>query len=686
MAFAVAVDIGGTFTDLVAYDHDSHQVVYSKSPTTYDNFVDGILDCFGKVGLAPDAAHFVNHGTTLVINSLIQRKGAKAALVTTTGFRDILEIARGNRPDPFDLHYRRDEPLIPRVLRFEVNERIGSKGEIVTPLDLPALEALAQKLAKIGVEAVAIFFMNSYANPEHEEQAAALMRTLMPEVYVTCSTELTREWYEYERTSTVAANAYVGPLVTTYIRRLAGDLAQKGFDGSLYMMGSNGGLLSVERTCRQPVGLVESGPIGGCIGAAAYAEVLGFKNVIAFDMGGTTAKCALVENGRFSVESIYYAGGYVKGFPIKSPVINIVEVGSGGGSIAWLDPQTRLHVGPQSAGSTPGPACYGRGGTEPTVTDANLVLGRLNPEQFLGGELNLDVAAAQTAIGRIAAPLGYAGADGLTQMADGILSLATVIMAGAIKQISVEHGLDPREFVLFCYGGGGPLHASALARELSIPTVVIPPEPGNFSAIGMLLADARLDLSKTFVGTLGEPVVAELQHQFAAMEQDANADLVRDFGTGEVFFERHAEMRYAGQRHNIKVPISGLADAAGIRAAFDRDYKRRYGHADAKATAELQALHLSAFTRLRRPELERLPRPAVATAAPTSRAVYFGGAGGTIATMVYQRTALAAGFRADGPALIEEYGSTTLIWPGDRFEVGTMGEIRLICGPARSRS
>jgi N-methylhydantoinase A len=685
MPYAVAVDIGGTFTDLVAYDHERSEVLYAKSPTTYGNFVNGILDCFAKIELDPQIASFVNHGTTLVINSLIQRQGAKTALVTTRGFRDVIEIARGNRPDPFDLHYRRDEPLIPRTLRFEVTERTGSKGEIITPLDLDALPPLADEFKGLGIEAVAIFFMNSYANSAHEEQAAKLLRALMPGAYITCSTELTGEWYEYERTSTVAANAYVGPQVATYIKRLESDLEAKAFNGSLFMMGSNGGLLSVDRACRQPVALVESGPIGGCIGAADYAKALGLNNVIAFDMGGTTAKCALVENGRFAVDSIYYAGGYVKGFPIKSSVVNIVEVGSGGGSIAWLDPQNRLHVGPQSAGSTPGPACYGSGGSEPTVTDANLVLGRLSAERFLGGELRLDVAAARNAIEHIATPLGYRGRDRLIRMADGILTLATTTMAGAIKQISVEHGVDLREFFLFCYGGGGPLHASALARELSIPTVVIPPEPGNFSAIGMLLADARLDLSKTFVGLLNEGTVASLQSAFAALQQEARAALAREFGGDEIFFEWHAEMRYAGQRHNIKVPISGVTDVAGIRAAFDRDYKRRYGHADAKAAAELQALHLAAITRLRRPELGRLPRRKGGAAERGTRDIYFGGAGGTPAARIYDRNGLPPGFRGEGPAVIEEYGSTTLVWPGDQFEIGAFGEIRLSCAQSDAR-
>jgi N-methylhydantoinase A len=680
MSYAIAVDIGGTFTDLVAFDHESQRVIYAKSPTTYDNLVQGILDCFHKARIKPAEGSLVNHGTTLVINSLIQRRGAKTALVTSAGFRDILEIARGNRPDPFDLHYQRDEPLIPRELRLQVRERTGSKGEVVEPLDLPGLEMLADKLKELGIESVAIFFMNSYVNPKNEETAAKILRKLLPGVYVTFSTDLTHEWYEYERCSTVAANAYIGPQVSTYIRRLDSDLKREGFGGSLFMMGSNGGLLSAERTCRQPIGLVESGPIGGCIGASAYAQALGFKNVVAFDMGGTTAKCALVENGRFSVSSVYYVNGYVRGFPIKSSVIDIVEVGSGGGSIAWLDSQKRVHVGPQSAGSTPGPVSYGRGGTEPTVTDANLVLGRLNANNFLGGEMKLNVDAAQHAIEqRIADPLGYSGENGTIQMADGIISIAVVIMAGAIRRISVEHGLDPRDFVLFSYGGGGPLHSCALAHELSIPTIVIPPEPGNFSAIGMLLADARIDTSKTFVGILDDKSVAALAEIFVAMETDAATSLTAEFGTRDIFFEHQAEMRYRGQRHNIKVPVSALKGKEQIRMAFERDYQRRYGHADAKAAAEFQALHLSAFARLKQPEIARLPRAAVKAPPTQTRRIYIGSAGSWLDAQIFHRDALEPGFSEAGPAVIEEYGSTTIVWPGDRFEIGNLHEIRIHC-------
>ena len=678
MSYVVAVDIGGTFTDFVAFDHERNTVSYTKSPTTYENFVDGIAHCLEKANIAPRDIALVNHGTTLVINALVQRRGGKTALVTTVGFRDILEIARGNRPDPFDLHYQRDEPLIPRELRFEVRERLNSDGTVIEPLDGAEIERLAARLKELNLDAIAVFFMHSYANPAHEQAAVALLKKLLPDVFVTASTELSREWYEYERTATVAANAYVGAQVNSYVRGLDASLRTKGFPGRIFMMGSNGGVLSVDRTCEQPIALVESGPIGGCIGAGVYAEALGFKNVIAFDMGGTTAKCTLVEDGRFSVESTYYAGGYVRGFPIKSPVIDIVEVGSGGGSIAWRDAVGRLHVGPNSAGSTPGPACYGRGGQEPTVTDANLLLGRINQNNFLGGELALDFDASKRAVRGLANDLGFAGEKGLIELSAGIISIATVIMAGAIRRISVEHGRDPRDFVLFSYGGGGPLHASALAHELSIPTIVIPPEPGNFSAVGMLLASARLDEATTFTGNLDQGSIAELEKIFQGLEVNAAAALKRDFDSGDVRYERFAEMRYKGQRHNIKVPIPAQADAAAVRAAFERDYERRYGHADPKAPAEFQALHLSAFARLRCPSIAQLPRPSGEV--PTGeRLVHFDPAKGAQKSAVYNRYSLRPGFRAAGPAVIEEYGSTTVVWPGDSFEIGPMHEIRISC-------
>jgi N-methylhydantoinase A len=680
LPYVIAIDIGGTFTDFVAFDHESGAVRYAKSPTTYDNFVRGIVDCMRKAKVAPADARIVNHGTTLVINAIIQRKGAKAALVTTNGFRDLLEIARGNRPAPFDLYYTRDEPLIPRERRFEVSERVGTGGDVVDPLDEAALHALAREFAQEGIEAVAVSFMNAYANPAHEERAVAVLSAALPNVYVTGGVDLYRGWYEYERTATVAANAFVGPQVSGYVEKLDRELREAGFPGMLFLMGSNGGVLAADRACRQPIALVESGPIGGCIGAAGYAEALGFPNVIAFDMGGTTAKCALVEDGRFSVDTTYYAGGYIQGFPIKSPVVDIIEVGSGGGSIAWLDDQKRLCVGPQSAGSTPGPVCYGRGGTEPTVTDANLLLGRIAPDQFLGGEMRLDTDATKAAmLKKIAEPLGYRGDDGAVEMAQGVLSIATVIMAGAIRRQTIEHGRDPRDFVLFSYGGCGPLHAVALAHELSIPTVVVPPEPGNFSATGMLLANARLDTSRTLVRPLDEAAVPALQERFRVIEEESREALRREIGAERVFFERSAEMRYRGQRHNIKVPLDDLTNVAAIREQFGRDYKRRYGHADANAPAEIQAIHLSAFAELRRPQLNSLYRaPRGESPERKRRPVYFPRTGWTEAG-IYDRYELPPGFKASGPAVIEEYGATTVVWPGDTFEVGALRELRIQC-------
>ena len=680
MSYVVAVDIGGTFTDLVAFDRSSSRVVYTKSPTTYGDFGAGILECFAKVQLEPADVELINHGTTLVINALIQRSGARAALVTTKGFRDVLEIARGNRPDPFDLYFKRDEPLIPRIRRFELNERVDAQGNVIVPLDSDEIAALAPELRAQSVDAVAICFLHAYANPAHELQAAEALRAALPGVFVTHSLELTHEWYEYERTSTVAANAFVGPDVNAYVRRLDEMLRARGFGGTLYLMGSNGGVLSVDRTCRQPIALVESGPIGGCIGAGAYAEALGIEHAIAFDMGGTTAKCALVENGRFSVESVYYAAGYVKGFPIKSPVVDIVEVGSGGGSIAWLDAQERLHVGPRSAGSTPGPVCYGRGGTEPTVTDANLLLGRIAADRFLGGEFALDRDAANGAFAQLGETLGY-GREQLLELANGVIEIATVTMAGAIRQVSVEHGRDPRDFVLFAYGGGGPLHGAALARELSIPTVIVPPEPGTFCATGMLLAEARLDDAATLVMPFDGAAIAPIDETFGRMEAEATAALHAEFGDAKLRIERMVEMRYVGQRHNVKVAVPTGADVAAVRDAFDTDYRRRYGHADPSIPAEIQALHISVFARLERPDIGRLPRAATAPRAAEKRPVAFGREYGVLDADVYDRYALRPGYTALGPAVLEEYGSTTVVWPGDRFTIGALYEIRIDCSP-----
>jgi N-methylhydantoinase A len=682
MPYVIAIDIGGTFTDLVACDVDSGKVAYTKSPTTYDRLGDAIFDCIHKAALDAHDASFVKHGTTLVINALLQRAGAKTALITTKGFRDIFEIGRGNRTRPFDLRFHRDPPLIPRELRLEIDERIEGTGRIRTPLATEQLPELAQCLRSLKVEALAISFLNSYLTPEHEQQAAAELRRLLPDVFISAGTELTREWHEFERTATVAANAYVGPQVSKYIAEFDSGLRNTGFKGSLLLMGSHGGVISAERGRREPITLVESGPVGGCIGAARYGQILGIHNLVAFDMGGTTSKCAMIERGRYAVESIYHIGGPDNGFPIRGNVIDILEVGVGGGSIAWLDRHQRLNVGPRSAGSMPGPACYARGGAEPTVTDANLLLGRLDPNNFLAGEMQLDVGLAHEAMTqRVAVALGYHGSDAAILAAKGVLTIANLVMSSIIKKVSIARGYDPRDFALFCYGGGGPLHGVELARALKIPRAIVPPEPGNFSALGMLLADPRLDMARTFIAKLETGQLANIDTIFQELEAEGRAALKHEFGEGEVTIEREAEMRYKGQQHSIKIIIGEDDGAARLRERFDQEYLRRYGHANASADVEIVVLHSLATLYTKQPEIARLARAdASRNAAELEvRPVYFLEQDRFMPTRIYDRYALSSGFAGAGPALIVEYGSSTLIGPDDTFRIGKLGEIDIVC-------
>jgi N-methylhydantoinase A len=681
VSYVIAIDIGGTFTDLVACDVESGAVAYTKSPTTYGELGDAIFDCIRKAALDVRDASYVKHGTTLVINALLQRTGAKTALLTTQGFRDVLEIGRGNRTQPFNLRFHREPPLVPRELRLEIAERVEGSGRIRTPLAVDELASVAEALRANNVEALAISFLNAYLTPDHEQKAASELRRLMPGTFITTGTDLTREWHEFERTATAVANAYVGPQVSQYIEKFDDNLRSGGFNGALLLMGSHGGVISAERGCREPITLVESGPVGGCIGAAAYGQILGIDNLVAFDMGGTTSKCAMIERGRYAVESIYHIGGPDAGFPIRGNVIDILEVGVGGGSIAWLDDQRRLNVGPRSAGSMPGPACYALGGTEPTVTDANLLLGRLDPNNFLGGEMMLASDKGHEALAqRIASPLGYRGDDAAIRAAKGVLTIANLTMSSIIKKVSIARGYDPRDFALFCYGGGGPLHGIELARALNIPRVIVPPEPGNFSAVGMLLADPRIDTARTFIVRLTPENLGKVVAVFAELEAEGRAALRREFGEGSVTIECEAEMRYKGQHHSIKIPLNESDDAARLRTRFDHEYLRRYGHSNAVADVEMVVLHSLATLHMKRPEIARLPRSGSAGIAELAvRPVFFLEEDRFLPTQVYDRHALGAGFSGHGPALIVEYGSSTLIGPHDTFNVGRQGEIDIDC-------
>src|ERR1051325_8891171 len=513
----IAVDIGGTFTDLVAVD-DNGGIFRSKSLTTPDDLARGINDCLRGAEIEVAGAEFFVHGSTVTINAVLERKGARTGLITTKGFRDVYEIGRGNRPEGYNLFFKRPVPLVARDLRLEVDERLSATGEVLTPLDERTATATIAALKAAGVESVAVCLLHSYANPVHERRTGELLRERFPEAYVSLSHEILREFREYERTSTTVLNAYVGPLVSRYLAALETLLGAAGFCGTFRVMQSNGGVMSAETAKKMPVTMMESGPVAGVIAAAEIGESLDCRQIISFDMGGTTAKASLIKDFHPEVTSSYYVGGYVTGHPMMLPVVDIVEGGNGGGSIAWIDPAGGLKVGPRSAGAAPGPAWCGAGGIEPTATDANLIAGRIDPEFFLGSGIRLQrEKAAQAILEKIGKPLGLS----LEEAALGILTIANFNMSLSVRAVSVEKGYDPRDCVLVPSGGGGALHAMAIARELSGPRVIIPPMPAHFSALGMLLADLKHDYVQTFVREFRETSGAELAGAFSLLEQSA---------------------------------------------------------------------------------------------------------------------------------------------------------------------
>ncbi|WP_028602790.1 hydantoinase/oxoprolinase family protein [Ottowia thiooxydans] len=689
--YLVAVDTGGTFTDLAVYDTHTGQAHFGKTLTTSSDLVIGAMQGLADTGVSVAEARFFTHGTTHVINSLIERRGGRTALVTTRGFRDVLEIGRGNRAEPFNLRYRRDPPLINRELRLEVTERISGQGEVITPLAEDELAQLAEQLTTAGVQAVAVSFLNAYRNPAHEEAAATLLRTLLPGVFVSTGSSLTRELMEYERTATVAANAFVGARMTSYIDSFGTELDKRGFTGNFYLMGSNGGVMSAPSATRAPIALVESGPVGGCIGAAAYAKALGLDRVVAFDMGGTTAKCALIEGASFDVVNTYFVNGYERGFPVRTPVLDIVEIGAGGGSLAWLDENHRMRIGPRSAGSEPGPIAFGRGGTQPTVTDANVVLGRIGSGSFMDGKLPLDVEAAILGVRKeLATPLGMEGEAGVDRAAQGILDLACVAMANVVKEITIERGRDVREYKLIAFGGGGPIFASELARSLGIRDVVIPPNPGAFSSFGMLLAPVRRDVSAAFMEKLDTAALERAGAQFAQLEREGQAALMAEMemDSASLRFRREADMSYAGQSHSVKVAFPSDASVASVREAFEAAYRARYGHLNEDSPISVVVLRVVCEVPIPGPDLsagiDTSSRGSAAQPQPVgTRAVYFASSG-RVATAVYRRNELAPGICIEGPAVIEEFSSTTLLAPGDRLTVGVLGELNVSCHSAAS--
>jgi N-methylhydantoinase A len=676
----LAADIGGTFTDVAAFDETGKRLLLGKSLSTPRAMVEGIEAGTAKAGTSFAAADLFLHGSTVAINTMLERTGAKTALITTRGFRDVYEIGRINRPDSYNLFFQKHQPLVPRALCFEVTERLYADGKVLKALDEAELLAVADILEREETEAVAILFLHCYRNPAHELRAKEILQKRLPGIFVSASHELSQEYREFERCSTVVANAFIGPRVQRYLTEIGGRISAEGFGGTFLVVQSTGGLFELDKASKECIRILESGPASGVIGTQALCHALGIDNAIAFDMGGTTAKAGVILDGRAMTTGQALIGGYDRALPIQVPTIDIFEVGTGGGSIASVEHGGALHVGPRSAGAEPGPACYGRGGTEPTVTDANLLLGRLSAERFLGGEMRLDTEAAEQAMRtRVAEPLAL----NVTDAANGILRIAATKMSYAVKGVTTERGLDAASFALVAYGGAGPLHATAVAREIGIRKIIIPRAPGHFSAFGMLFSDLRYDFVRTWFIALDKLDFDRFEKVFHELEAQGRDAIAKSaIAPKEVTVRRALDMRYVGQEHSVTVDIPAehfaAQDRKAIKALFDAVHAQRYGTSAPSEPAEIASLRTTVTGIVEKPGFEKLAQGEATPpkdAHTGSRQVYFETAGGFRDTPTFARAALLAGNRIAGPALIEEHASTTVVYPGDVLEVDALGNL-----------
>jgi N-methylhydantoinase A len=690
----VGIDIGGTFTDAALVDGRTGQARVVKVLTTPEDPARGFMAALER-GLAEcgaggrDVAAVV-HATTVATNAIIEGKTARVGMLVTRGFRDILEIGRQIRSRLYDVHLQKPLPLVPRRWSREIPERLGADGTVLEPLDEAAVREAIHRLREENVEAVVICFLHSYLNPAHERAAAAIVRAEMPRVWLSVSSDVCPEFREYLRGSTAAVNAAVMPIVSRYVDALESRLAALGATAPFYVMQSSGGVMTSASAKERPVYMVESGPAAGVIAAGAVAAPYRYANVLSFDMGGTTAKVGLIQDGRLRLSTEMEVGaqavtplgeGRGGGYPVRTPVIDLVEVGAGGGSEAWIDAGGALRVGPRSAGARPGPACYGQGGTTPTITDANLALGRLDPGFFLGGEMTLDAEAARRAIAvKVATPLGL---DPLAA-ASGIVEIANAHMIGAMRLVSVQRGYDPRDFVLVAFGGAGPLHANALARELGIPTVLVPPSPGIASAIGMLATDVRHEFVATRRTRLDRLTPEALEALFADFTREGDARLERDaVPPAERRMLRSADLRYHGQSFELPVTVPPgpltAADVERIRRDFHAQHERAYGYAAPEDAVELVNVRLAAIGVTPKPRRAPLPEggPSAAPAFKNRRDVWFADAGSFRATPVLDRGKLLRGNVIEGPAIVEEPDASTLVHPGWSATVDAHGNLVL---------
>lgn len=668
-----AVDVGGTFTDLVVLDSDSGRVSFAKAPTTPAEPAEGVLDCVAKSGLRLAQATTFFHGTTLGINTMLEHKGARTGLITTKGFRDILEIARMGWP-MYQLHWDQPPPLVPRYLRREVAERVRADGVVLTPLSEEDVRREARYLVEQGVESIAVCFLHSYAYPEHERRAGEIIAREFPTVAVTLSHRVTQEYREYERTATTVGDAAIKPRLARYVDELERSLRSRGFAGAFLLTRCDGGVMSAAEARERPIRTLISGPASGVMGAVALSRWMGVPNLICADMGGTSFDAALV----IGHEPALAASTRVEGLPLLVPVVELATIGAGGGSIAWIDAGGALNVGPQSAGADPGPICYGKGGADPTFTDAALVSGLLDPDRFLGGEMALDVEAAREGIReRIAVPLDLT----LEEAAAGIVALIEAKMAATLEELTIGKGHDPREFSLLVYGGGGSLVASALAGRLGIPRVIVPPSPATFSAFGMLTLDVVHDFARTSLAALADLRPEDLRRQLAELEEQARAALARE----GIPPERQAlipsvDMRYEGQEHTLTVPLDSsllsALDTAELRRVFDRRHAVAYGYsmADPVEVTAYRIRAVGALDKPARPSLEPGGDSAEHARVGSRRALHRE-SGGELDWAIYDRDLLRAGNRLHGPAIVEEAAATTLVGPEQELRVDDLGNL-----------
>ena len=672
----LATDVGGTFTDLVGYDERTGEVFTAKSLTTVPDQSEGVLSAIElaeqKDGLSTRDVIFFAHGGTTVINAITERKGVKTALVTTAGFRDVLEIGRGNRPDLYNLHFKSPEPFVPRSLRFEVRERLDAKGRILTPIVLDDLEPIIRECCARNVEAVAVIFLHSYVNPEHEILCAKALAEALPDATVCASHEVSRQWREYERSNTAVLNAYVQPIIKRYFARLESALTARDLTCPYYAMQSNGGISTFDQAQMSPLTLVESGPAGGVAGAARIGAVLGESEILSLDVGGTTAKCSLIHDSRPTLDSEYKLEHtrIAPGYPVQVPVVDIVEIGAGGGSIARIDERGALCVGPKSAGSTPGPACYGRGGDKPTLSDAVLTLGIFDPASFAGGQMQLDKDKAAAAIATVAKPLGLSVEDA----ALAIVEIAHASMINALKLVTVQRGHDPRDAAFVISGGAGPALASRLGRDLGVKETVVPPHPGIFSAWGMLAAEPRADFRGTWFSPLGPEAVDELKRRFDGLKREAITYFAKG-ATADIRYTCRVEARYRGQEHGVFALFELGDDAESFAERYHAAHERAYAFRLPTSPIEITMIHLEAVLRgpvIAIPKLKPAGR-SLAAAFKGQREVYFGGEAGWLSCPVYERAKLPYLEKVSGPLIVEEPTSTSLVLAGQELEVSEEG-------------